>query len=170
MSSQSISSIILALALGSTLTLLLHQSADANSVQSVGYGQNPVVAIGGTAYDGETKSLLTAPSTHDLIVTDIVLTSTGNAMCIRNHKSDLMTSSGSVLGQFETTTASIAYGYNGSTSGTSIQMSMLSGLRVPAGEDLQLVVVQTATAASNYCSSASSYGVRYMISGYYAQP
>ena len=170
MSSQSLSSIILALALGSTLTFLFNQRADANGVQSIGYGQNPVVAIGGTAYDGETKSLLTAPTTHDLIVTDIALTSTGNGMCIRSHKSDLMTSAGSVLGQFETTTSAVAYGMNGSTSGTSIQMSMVSGLRIPAGEELQIVVVQSATAGNSYCGGAGSYGVRYMVSGHYAQP
>ncbi|MEC7985102.1 MAG: hypothetical protein VX278_08055 [Myxococcota bacterium] len=170
MPSQSTTSVFLALGLGSALTLILHQNADATGFQSVGYGQNPVVAIGGTAYDGETKSLLTAPTTHDLIVTDVTLTSTGNGLCIRSHKSDLMTSSGSVLGQFETTSGGVAYGMNGSTSGAAIQMSMVSGLRIPAGEELQLVVVQSATAGNNYCGSATSYGVRYMVSGYYAQP
>ena len=170
MSRSSFLNTILALGLGSTCTLLVYQSADATSFQSVGYGQNPLVAIGGTAYDGETKNLLTAPSNHDLVVTDIALTSTGNAMCIRSHKSDLMTSSGIVLGQFETTTSAIAYGLGGSTSGTSIQLSLRSGLRIPAGEQLQLVVVQSAAAGNSYCGGSTSYGVRYMISGHYTQP
>ena len=170
MSQSSLLNTLLALGLGSTCTLLFYQSAGANSFQSVGYGQNPVVAIGGTAYDGETKNLLTAPSTHDLIITDIALTSTGNGMCIRSHKSDIMASGGTVLGQFETTTSAIAYGLNGSTSGTSIQMSLGSGLRIPAGEQLQLIVQQSAAAGNSYCGGSTSYGVRYMFSGHYAQP
>ena len=170
MAQSSFLNTILALGLGSTCTLLVYQSADANAVQSISYGQNPIVAIGGTAYDGESKNLLTAPSAYDLIVTDIALTSTGNGMCIRSHKTDLMASGGTVLGQFETTTSAIAYGLNGSTSGTSIQLSLQSGLRVPAGEQLQLIVVQSAAAGNSYCGGSTSYGVRYMVSGYYAQP
>ena len=81
-----------------------------------------------------------------------------------------MTSSGSVLGQFETTSGGVAYQMNGSSSGSIIQMSMVSGLRIPAGEELQIVVAQSATAGNSYCGSSTSYGVRYMISGYYAQP
>ena len=81
-----------------------------------------------------------------------------------------MTSGGTVLGQFETTNSALAYGQNGSTSGTSIQMSLNSGLRIPAGEQLQIIVVESATAGNSYCGGATSYGVRYMISGYYAQP
>ena len=59
------------------LFFIYQQQAIAFPSSSVSYGQNPIVNIGGTgtAYDNETKSLLSAPINQDIIVTDIILTS-----------------------------------------------------------------------------------------------
>ena len=138
----------------------------ANPVTS--FGQNPLVSIGGTAYDGEQKNLLTAPSTHDLVITDLVLTSTSNMTCKRAHKTDLMLTSGAVLGQFETVSAHYN-GTHGASTGLSIQHSFSGGLRVPAGDTLALVIVQSDSYGGS-CGSSVSYGVRYMVSGHYVAP
>ena len=132
------------------------------------YGQNPYVSIGGTAYDSETKTLLTPPSGQDLIITDIVLTSYSNLPCKRGHKTELATSSNSILGQFETSSGS-SNGSNGSSPATVVSHSFAGGMRIPNGESLVLSVVQSDANGSN-CSGATSYGVRYMISGKYVQP
>ena len=64
---------------------------------SIGYGQNPLVSIGGSAYHGETKVLFTAPADQDIIVKDVILTSFSNMTCKRSHKGELILGSGSVL-------------------------------------------------------------------------
>lgn len=134
---------------------------------SVGYGQNPLVSIGGSAYDGETKVLLTAPAGQDIIVKDLIFTSFSNMRCKRSHKSELILGSGAILGQFETVNANYN-GNHGSSTGMSIQHSLESGLRVPAGDTLTFVVTESDNYGDN-CTNNTSYGVRYMVSGYYAQ-
>ncbi len=154
-------------------SLLLHSINEsfAKNGPITGYGSNPAVSIGGTAYDGETKTLYTAPSDHDILITDIILTSTSNASCFRAHKTDLMLASGAVLGQFETASPTFQSSYNSGLSGLSVQHSFSGGLRVPAGDSLLIVIVQsTAHGYSNFCSSSSSYGVRYMVAGQYVEP
>jgi hypothetical protein len=148
--------------LGATLT-----SANALPSASIGYGQNPLVSIGGTTYDGETKVLFTAPADQDIIIKDIVLTSSSNMTCKRAHKSEFILGSGAVLGQFETSSAS-SNGSYGMAGGISVQHSFASGLRVPAGDTLTFMVTQSATNGSS-CGGNTVYGVRYMVAGYYAQ-
>ena len=134
----------------------------------VSYGQSPYVSIGGTAYDTETKTLLTSPAGQDLVITDIVLSSYSNLTCKRSHKTELATSSNTVLGQFETSSGSSNGSYGGSA-GTSIAHAFAGGIRIPSGESLVLSVVQSSTDGSS-CSGSSIYGVRYMIAGKYVQP
>lgn len=134
---------------------------------SIGYGQNPLVSIGGSAYDGETKVLFTAPADQDIIVKDLILTSFSNMTCKRSHKSELILGSGAVLGQFETVTPNYS-GTHGSSSGMAIQHSFASGIRVPAGDTLTFVVTEFGNYGSS-CTSNGNYGVRYMVSGYHAQ-
>ena len=136
-----------------------------------GYGSNPAVSIGGTAYDGETKTLYTAPSDQDILITDVILTSTSNAACFRSHKTDLMLGSGAVLGQFETSNSSFHYNYGTGNAGLSIEHAFSTGLRIPAGDSLQLIVVQSSSSGyGSTCSNPSMYGVRYMVTGQYVQP
>ena len=134
---------------------------------SIGYGQNPLVSIGGSAYDGETKVLLTAPVDQDIIVKDLILTSFSNINCKRGHKSELILGSGAILGQFETSNGSYNNSDNAMSTGLSIQHAFAGGLRIPAGDTLTFVVTQTTQ--EGYCPTSTNYGVRYMVSGYYAQ-
>ena len=138
----------------------------ANPVTS--FGQNPLVSIGGTAYDAEQKNLLTAPVDQDLVITDLILTSTSNMTCKRAHKTDLMLTSGAVLAQFETVSAHYN-GTHGASTGLSIQHAFSGGLRVPAGDTLALLVIQSDSYGGS-CGSSISYGVRYMVSGHYVAP
>lgn len=134
---------------------------------SIGYGQNPLVSIGGSAYNTETKVLFTAPADQDIIVKDLILTSFSNINCKRAHKSELILGSGAVLGQFETSNASYSNSDNTMSNGLSVQHAFGGGLRVPAGDTLTFVV--TETDGDGYCPNTNNYGVRYMVSGYYAQ-
>ena len=143
------------------------QQVQALPSSSIGYGQNPLVSIGGSAYHGETKLLLTAPVDQDLIVTDVILTSFSNMTCKRSHKSEFILGSGSILGQFETVTANYN-GTHGSSNGLSIQHSFSGGIRIPAGDTLTFTVTESGTYGTS-CSSNGTYGVRYMVSGYHAQ-
>lgn len=164
----------LSLALGSVLTSSSAIGYPAGSV--ISYQQNPVVSIGGTAYSAEAaKSLLVAPTDQALVITDVVLTSTSNVQCKRSHKSELSSSSGSVLGQFETTsdvTGSHYYDHHWGTTGVgrNVQHSYQSGLRLAAGETLYIGVTETGQHSMGGCDVLGMHGVRYSISGYYAQP
>ncbi len=168
--------------LGLVCALSLALGLALDSGDAIGYpagtvissAQNPVVSIGGTAYASEAaKVLLSAPDGQALVVTDVVLTSTSDIQCMRSHKSELSTSSGAIVGQFETNSGIAAY-YNhywGMVSdGRQINHTYGSGLRIDPGETLYLGVVQTGSYTRDGCGSTGSHGVRYSISGYHAQP
>ena len=165
-----------AIGFGMCLMALFSQpNAQANfPIPSSGYGQNPLTSIGGTAYDGENKLLMTAPSNYDLIITDVILTSTTNVLCNRTHKSEFILGSGPVLGQFETSSTGMVVDngtWGTSSDGGKIQHTFASGLRVPAGDSISLMITQTSSYTYNgSCASSTSHGVRYMVSGYYATP
>ena len=148
--------------------LLFFSSLLSYSTPNISYGQNPSVSIGGTAYDGELKLLLTAPSTQDIVIQDLILTSYSNPRCRRNHKSELILTSGSIIGQFETS-SSVYNGTHGNSTGLSVQHSFSGGLRIPAGDSISIAVSQSGSYGDN-CTSSISYGVRYMVSGIYTQP
>ena len=160
----------LTLILGACLTFIAtNQSADASlPTHSVGFGSNPVVSAGGSVTSGQSVIVLTAPSNQDLIVTDISLTSYSSMSCKRNHHSQLSLGSGASLGEFETHSA-ISRGSYSSSVGLSIQQSLNSGLRIPSGDTLNLTTNETGSDGGS-CGSYNSYGVRYMLSGYYAHP
>ncbi len=166
----------LSLALGAALT-----SSDAigyPSGSAISYQYNPVVSIGGTAYSSEAaKSLLTAPADQALVITDVVLTSTSNIHCKRTHKTELSTTSGAILGQYETASSAANSDYynNWSTgvAGRNVEHAYQSGLRLNAGETLFMGVTQTGShilGSTSGCTVTGEHGVRYSISGYYAQP
>ena len=168
------------LALLCTLSLALGLSVA--SSDAIGYptaaaismGQNPVVAIGGTAYSSEpAKVLLTAPDDQDLVITDVVLTSTSDMDCKRSHKSEISTSAGAIVGQFETTSDVImtyGSGWGTTSDGRVVSHSYDSGLRVNQGESLLLGITETGSYTFSSCDPEVSHGVRYSVSGYYTQP
>ena len=163
----------LSLALGAALTSSDAIGYPAGSV--ISFQQNPVVSIGGTAYSGEAaKPLLAAEAGQALVITDVVLTSTSDISCNRSHKSELSSSSGVILGQYETVSNAVGNPpYMSSATaatGRNIQHAYQSGLRLSEGETLYIGVTETGSYSLGSCSASSGYGVRYSISGYYAQP
>ena len=162
--------LMVSLALGLGFTLSSATAIGYPAGPSVSFSANPIVATGGTTFDAESKPLFTAPADQDLIVTDLVLTSTSHMQCKKGHLSELTLGSGAVLGQFETSssTARRYYEYD-SSAGVSIQHNFGSGLRIPAGDSLTMNVTETSSHGDS-CSPTTSYGVRYSVSGYFAQP
>jgi hypothetical protein len=134
---------------------------------SVSYGSNPIISSGGVVYPDESTSLFTAPADQDVIVTDVLLSSSSNSYCMRAHQSTLTLSSGTVVGKFDTS-SSWAKQYSDWTSspGLSVNHTYGSGVRVPAGETLML----SASTSWNVGSCSGIYGVSYSISGYQSQP
>lgn len=162
----------LAIALG--FTLASSEAVGYPAGSAVSFHENPVVAIGGTAYSSEAaKTLFLAPADQDLIITDVVLTSTSNLVCQRTHKTEFSTSSGDVLGQFETSsgyTKTYGSAWGASSDGRAIAQTYSAGLRVAAGDTLLVGVVQTSSYTIDGCDPTGSHGVRYSVSGYHAQP
>ena len=164
------------LQLGLIATLAVGLGFSLASSQAVGYpmgpvistGANPIVSAGGLVTDDSSLEIVSAPSDQDLILTDLILTSTTDIDCKRSHRNVLTLSSGTVMGQYETNSVSVMPS-DAPSDGLSISHSFSSGIRIPAGESLSLRVDQTGQ--FGYCdSSTASYGVRYSVSGYRAQP
>ena len=160
----------LALLLGGCITYIaINQKADASlPAPSISLGQNPVVSAGGSVTSSQSLMVMSAPSDQDLIITDISLTSFSPMSCKRNHHTQLFLGSGASVGAFETH-SSISRGSYSSSAGLSVQQSLNSGLRIPAGDALYISTDETGYDGSS-CGTYSNYGVRYMISGYHAQP
>jgi len=164
--------------LGLMATLAVGLGFSLSSSQAIGYpagaavstGTNPVVSAGGSAYVGAgERVLLTAPSDQDLVLTDVVLASFSDASCKRSHQSALTLDSGDIVAHFETNSPFTQhYSDYESSSGLSVQHQFGAGLVVPTGQSVTIEVSQTDSFGS--CGTDSSFGVRYAISGYYAQP
>jgi hypothetical protein len=137
---------------------------------AVSYGSNPVVSAGGSVYAGAgSRVLLTAPSDQDLVLTDVVLTSFSDSSCKRSHHSSLTLDSGDIVAQFETSSPyAQRYHEYASSTGLSVQHHFGSGLIVPTGQSVTIDVSQTDSFGS--CGTEHSFGVRYAVSGYHAQP
>ena len=122
-----------------------------SSSQAIGYpagaavslGTNPVWAYGGTDYSSS-KTIVTAPSDSDMVLTDVSLSTTYNY----NTKAGLKVGS-DVVGEWVISGKS-----SNQYSGTTVNLNMTSGIRIPAGESLKL------TTEGTYVS--------YAVSGYYA--
>ncbi len=135
--------------LGLVATLAIGLGFSLASTQAIGYpagsaistGSNPVWSIGGSPGATET---LTAPSDQDMVITDVHLANTdGNWLRVHMHHSG---------------TSVAAFTSDGTTDRT--KASLRSGIRVPAGETLNM-------SFEGYYGLSSA---RYTISGYYAQP
>ena len=166
--------------LGLIVTLAVALGFSFSSSDAIGYpstaisfGESPVVSVGGSVTDSASETLFSA-SGQDVIVTDLALSSFSHAQCFRNHKTTLALSSGQVLAEFETHSSGSSYdgsgGYQAIGSGP-IVMSFASGLRIQDGQSLVLSVEQTGMYGMRcFSSETASYGVRYTVGGYYAQP
>jgi len=162
--------LIATLAVGLGVSLASTQAIGYPAGAAVSHGADPVVSTGATALSGDSDVLFSAPSDQDVVLTDIVLTSTSTMECKRTHRTVVSLSSGPILGEFETNSGvSRQWSDYDSDPGLSVSHSYGSGLRIPAGDSATLSVSQTGASGSG-CGSSTSYGVRYSVSGYHAQP
>ncbi len=153
-------SVLLALGLGVTLTLVLSPT-DAVGYPStaVSLGQNPVLAMAGEATDGSVVTLFSPDEGTDFVVTDVVLTMGRNTWttCLSTITLSL-SSDGHYVGRFALQADGNNSSYNGSgTNQAQVSHSFTSGILVPSGDTLQLT--------ASTCET-----VNYTLSGYYAQP
>jgi hypothetical protein len=120
---------------------------------AVSLGTNPVWSVGGFTEAAETIEIGTAPVGMDMIITDVHMTGSCRNCTIR---ASIETES-STLASYRWWQWSDGGGETSSViSPDPIAQSMVSGLRVPAGESVTLTI--------------SGHGMDYTISGYYAQP
>jgi len=161
--------LIATLAVGLGFSLASSEAVGYPAGAAISMGVNPIVSSGGALNDGTSTVLFTAPIDQDLILSDIILTSHSNLECKRSHRTELVTSV-ETLAHFMTSSATARryYDYDSSTAG-SVQHTFGSGLRVSAGSTVEMKVFQAASQGES-CGSATSYGVHYAISGYYARP
>jgi len=129
---------------------------------AVSMGANPIASFGGSSSSGGTVSIGPAPADQDLIITDVNLTGHGVHSSYHACKwtISLQSETGTTLGAFKIW-SQVAY-YNYTAGGGHVSAQLQSGVRVPAGESLSLVLAQD--------SGGSSCNVAYTLSGYYAQP
>jgi hypothetical protein len=161
--------LIATLAMGLGFTLSSPPASGYPAGAAVSYGANPLVSAGGSIVNGGSEVVVTAPSDQALVLTDLLLTSYSDMPCKRVHRTVMESSSGAVMGEFETSSAyAIKYYDYDSSAGQMVSHRFSSGLSVPAGESVTLTVTQTGSYGG--CDSSSSYGVRYSVSGYYTQP
>jgi hypothetical protein len=166
--------LVTALAVGLGFSLASSQAVGYPS-SAVSFGQSPVVAAGGTVLHAGTQTVFAATD-QDIVLTDLSLTSSGQSMCKRIHHTTLsLVSTGETVAEFQTNSAGAHYhssgGYQSSTA-QAVQLSYGSGIRISAGDSLEMSVVETGRFGYSECSSSegSSQGVRFAASGYYAQP
>lgn len=159
---QTVVSTGLAIALGCTLMIVLGpNSATAYPSQAVSYGANPAVATGGSV--ASTQTVFTAPTTQEILVTDVVFTATGGSgstwVYACSSVLTLIDTTGNTLASFRLSADTNARYYTGGGNlhSTTVSHTFATGLPVPAGDSLELT-------HSGDCS------VEYTLSGYYAEP
>ncbi len=160
----------LSIGLGATLTIALSsRDAIGYPAAAISLGSNPAVAAGGSmsmpTSGAATATLLTAPADQDVILTDLSISGTSDwTSCSERWPVTLTTSGGVTVGEY---TAGI-----GSTNDYSfpkeLELHLLTGIRVPAGESLELSTYRDAWGGS--CSWSRVATVRWGISAYHAEP
>jgi hypothetical protein len=123
---------------------------------TISTGSNPIVSAAG----GSSGTLFVASADQMIVISDVVLSATGNngndSSCVSHIQ--ILLSSGDIIGDFRLSSD----GYDGRAVGgqqapSNIMHSFRSGLPVPASETASISI-------SGQCS------VSYTISGYYAKP
>ena len=164
--------LIATLAVGLGFSLSSSDAVGYPAGAAVSFGANPVFSVGGSVAGSGNASIVTAPADQDLVVTDVHLQSYTTDRCRRAHRSILQIVGGSAVAHFET---SSAYGETGyyepaNSIGSLVNQSFGSGVLVPAGSTLQIETAQTWQYSRSSCGPETTGGVRYTLSGYYAQP
>ena len=158
------------LAVGLGFSLASSQAIGYPAGSAVSLGSNPVWSTGGSVVAGSVAEIISAPDEQDLILSDVLLASSTTANCKRSHQT-VLSIDGSLIGDFETSSSYGGSGYHESASdgGAMVSHAFSAGLRVPAGQTLEITVSET-WAFAKYGSCSSGGEVRYTLSGYYAQP
>ena len=163
---------ILVFILGAFTTEIFGSRLASANYSSINYGQNPIVSHAGSIQMGSTASVVTAPSNQDIIFTDISLMPyTNDADCLYFQAVELKLQSGTVVASYEVTNSFLTcyYDCNGAA-GTVVQQQLGSGIRIPAGESLEIDVSETSRInGRGNCSSHQVTGIRYTVSGYLAR-
>ena len=126
----------LAVALGFSLA---SSTAIGYPTQAISYGSNPLWATGGDLNSSASVTIVVAPAEHDAVVTDIAIEidTYGSVQC--------QLSDGTVVGKHRI-----------KEEAGGVNRSLVSGIRVPAGQSLQLK------------HTGWGYPATYSVSGHYA--
>jgi hypothetical protein len=165
-------STLLALGLGGALaTVFSNRSAMGYPGGAmVSYGGDPVVSAGGSVGDTTTTTLFTAPADQDIVITDMVLTvNDTNVYCTTSYTASLVTDAGATLGTTSVGLSRQPQGGGYAAGSYSryhpfVPIQMHSGVRVPAGQSVDLSVTRR---MENNCDSPQMH---YLVSGTYVQP
>ena len=163
---------LLLFVLGALSTNLFGSRSASAEYSSVNYGQNPVVSHAGTVPMSTSATVVTSPSTQDIVFTDVSLMPfTNDGDCLYFQEVELRLLNGTVVGSYEVTNSFLTCYYDcDGAAGTVVQQHLSSGIRVPAGESLEIEVSMTSRInGRGNCSNSSSSGVRYTLSGYMAR-
>jgi hypothetical protein len=139
--------LIAALSMGLGVSLTTSVAVGYPAGSAVSTGANPVDSWAGNVSSTSTP-VLTAPADQDLVITDVHLSC--NSSC--DTRVELRTSGDALVGNFW-----VSGGYGSSYDSLSIQQAFSSGLRIPAGQTLNI-------------SNTTGHSVAYTLSGYQAQP
>ena len=139
--------LIATLAVGLGFSLASSEAIGYPAGAAVSLGANPVLSVGDGISSTEYVDVLTAPVDQDVVVTDLLLSTEYNGQEIVSFR----LASGEVVGR------TYVYGPGRGGAGGPFSHTMSSGIKIPAGGQLQ---IKTQWGAS----------IQYMVSGYYAQP
>jgi hypothetical protein len=154
--------LIATLAVGLGFSLASSEAVGYPAGAAVSLGGNPVVSFGGTRNSAGTDAIGPAPMDQDLVITDISLSGNGahSTYYACRWTISLESETGATLGVFKTWSQVNYSSY--SIGNENIFVPLQSGMHVPAGESLGLVVEQD--------SGGTTCSIAYTLSGYYAQP
>ena len=156
--------LVAALSLGLGYSIASKDAIGYPAGSAVSYGANPVVSTGGSITPGGTATLFEAPADHDIVVTDMAfdVEFTDQTCISMTRLSFTLAGSSTVLARRSVVTA---FWGSDHWQTYNVNTAMDSGVRVPAGETLQVA------AESRYVDgcSDSSRGLAYTVSGYLAQ-
>ena len=166
----------LAIAMGGLLAIaLLPQSAEGYPAAAISFGQNPVTSAGGSLSlptDGSSTStsIVSAPADADVVITDVSfsISSTGYSCGAESWETSVSVD-GTTLGMWTVWAAHEQNKYTGYVFTQNFsegrQMSMRSGIRIPAGTTATLELTPVVSPGS--CSWRTS-SMNWMWSGYHA--
>jgi hypothetical protein len=142
------------------LVVAVFFSATATATPITSTGDNPVWAVGGTQTTGnQTISVITASSSQDILVTDIIFSITGfgtsATSCIASIT--LQDSNGNVLGSYRVASRDNV-NYGGGITPTSISHSYRAGLPIYTGTSLEML------------TDISCGSLGYSVSGLHVRP